>query len=132
MVETWQADSNGIYPHPADPRHADADPNFSGFARAATDPGGNYLIRTIRPGAVPGQAPHINVRVFARGMLIHAITRLYFDGESANASDPVLNLAGVADRRETLIATREPGEGETAYRFDIRLQGDRETVFFDP
>jgi protocatechuate 3,4-dioxygenase alpha subunit len=132
MIETWQADANGIYNHPADPRRAEADPHFTGFARAATDPAGEYRIRTIRPGAVPGQAPHINVRVFARGMLIHAYTRVYFEDEAANAGDPVLNLKAVSDRRDTLISARDNTGGETAYRFDIRLQGDGETVFFNP
>jgi protocatechuate 3,4-dioxygenase alpha subunit len=137
MIETWQADANGIYNHPADPRSAEAGPHFTGFARAATDPNGAFSIRTVKPGAVDGQAPHIGVRVFARGMLIHAYTRIYFADEPSNAQDPVLNLPGVGSRAGTLIAAREDAGGEdaggvTLYRFDIRLQGDRETVFFDP
>lgn len=132
MIETWQADSNGIYNHPADPRHAEADPHFSGFARAATGPDGGYQVRTIKPGPVGDQAPHISIRVFARGMLIHAYTRMYFPGEPANASDPVLNLESVGDRGDTLIAVDETGFGLQTYRFDIRLQGERETVFFNP
>ena len=76
------------------------------------------------------QAPHMLLAIFARGMLLHLYTRIYFDGEAANAADPVLALVP-ADRRATLIAAREPGSGNAVYRFDIRLQGDNETVFFD-
>jgi protocatechuate 3,4-dioxygenase alpha subunit len=76
------------------------------------------------------QAPHVLIAVFARGMLLHLYTRIYFDGEAANASDPVLALVP-SDRRATLIAVREPGNGNAVYRLDIHLQGDNETVFFD-
>ena len=76
------------------------------------------------------QAPHILLAIFARGMLLHLYTRIYFDGEAANAADPVLALVP-ADRRATLIAARSSGNGGTVYHFDIRLQGDNETVFFD-
>jgi protocatechuate 3,4-dioxygenase alpha subunit len=137
MIETWQADAQGVYNHPADPKHAKADPNFGGFARAATNDDGIYEIKTVKPGAVSwdgekDQAPHINVRVFARGMLIHAYTRMYFSDEKTNQDDPVLNLEGVAGRKDTLIANYEEIGGGPAYRFDIRLQGDQETVFFNP
>lgn len=137
MIETWQADAEGIYNHPADPNQSNADPNFGGFARAATNDDGNFTITTIKPGVVTwdgevNQAPHINVRVFARGILIHAYTRLYFSDEDANNADPVLNLAGVASRKDTLIAALEESHGAPVYRFDIRLQGDQETVFFNP
>ena len=76
------------------------------------------------------QAPHIVLAMFARGMLLHLYTRIYFDGEAANAADPVLALVP-ADRRATLIATRQAGSGNAVYRLDIHLQGDNETVFFD-
>jgi len=76
------------------------------------------------------QAPHILLAIFARGMLLHNYTRIYLDGEAANAADPVMALVP-AERRGTLIAKREPGNGNAVYRFDIRLQGDNETVFFD-
>jgi protocatechuate 3,4-dioxygenase alpha subunit len=76
------------------------------------------------------QAPHILLAIFGRGMLLHLYTRIYFDGEAANSADPVLALVP-ADRRSTLIAAREPGNGGAVYRFDIRLQGEGETVFFD-
>lgn len=134
MLEIWQADAGGIYRHPGDPRYPDSDPHFHGFGRAATNEHGEYLIKTVKPGPSPanGDAPHINLRVFARGMLIHATTRLYFADEPANQADPVLTAIEDAERRQTLIAERQQGEDLATYRFDLRLQGDRETVFFDP
>jgi protocatechuate 3,4-dioxygenase alpha subunit len=136
MLEIWQADAGGIYAHPADPRRAEADPSFAGFGRAATDEQGRYRFRTVRPGPVPGaggalQAPHVNLRVFARGLLIHATTRIYFPGEPANRDDPVLAAIPDPGRRGTLIASEESGEDPPCYRFDVVLQGDGETVFFD-
>jgi protocatechuate 3,4-dioxygenase alpha subunit len=136
MLEIWQADANGIYAHPADPRRGEADPSFAGFGRAATDEQGRYRFRTVRPGPVPGdggtlQAPHVNFRVFARGMLIHATTRIYFPGEPANRDDPALAAISDPRRRGTLIASEEEGEDLPCYRFDVVLQGDEETVFFD-
>jgi protocatechuate 3,4-dioxygenase alpha subunit len=136
MLEVWQADAEGIYGHPADPRHADADPAFDGFGRAPTDDSGEYFIKTIKPGSIEqgGQAaiaPHINFRVFARGMLIHAYTRMYFPNEKENEGDPALKMIGDADRQQTLIATHEAGEDLPTYHFDVVLQGDKETVFFD-
>jgi protocatechuate 3,4-dioxygenase alpha subunit len=136
MIELWQADSNGHFNHPADPDHTKSDPHFSGFGRSAT-PDGKFLFRTIKPGSVPfdgehRQAPHLNLRVFARGMLIHAYTRLYFSDElAANAADPVLNLIP-AERRGTLIAERQAGNDLPTYCLNIHLQGENETVFFDP
>jgi protocatechuate 3,4-dioxygenase alpha subunit len=135
LIEIWQPDAQGIFNHPADPNYAQADPAFRGFGRADTVNNGAYSFRTIKPGAiasVAGQqaAPYINVRLFARGLLIHAVTRLYFGDESANATDPVLNTLEPR-RRQTLIAQRQAGGGLPRYRFDIRLQGENETVFFD-
>ena len=131
MVEIWQADANGYFNHPEDPNQAQADPNFQGFGRAETADYGRFTFHTIKPGTIPGeQTPYINVRVFARGMLIHAVTRLYFADESGNANDDVLN-AVPADRRDTLIAAPEDVPGFPTYRFDIHLQGEQETVFFD-
>lgn len=132
LLELWQADAEGRYGHPNDPRHADADPHVRGFGRAATDEGGAYRFRTILPGPVPGPdgrplARHANLRVFARGMLIHVVTRVFFEDD---ATDPVLAAVDEA-RRDTLLARREEGE-PTRYRFDVHLQGDRETVFFEP
>jgi protocatechuate 3,4-dioxygenase alpha subunit len=135
LIEIWQPDAQGIFNHPADPNHAQADPAFRGFGRADTVNDGHYSFRTVKPGAIAGAdgqqaAPYINVRVFARGLLIHAVTRLYFSDESANQSDPVLS-ALAPRRRQTLIAQQEDSSGLPRYRFDIRLQGEDETVFFD-
>jgi protocatechuate 3,4-dioxygenase, alpha subunit len=134
MLEIWQADAQGRFSDPQDTR---AQPNstFKGFGRCGTDPNGDYSFETIKPGVVPDpdgkpQAPHLVVAIFARGMLLHLYTRIYFDSEGANAVDPVLALVP-ADRRATLIATRDLGNGNAVYRFDIRLQGENETVFFD-
>jgi len=134
MVEIWQADGQGRYAHPAD-RRALPNARFKGFGRSGTDGEGRYRFTTIKPGQVPGpnggtQAPHVNVNVFARGMLRHAFTRIYFEGEAANASDPILALVP-EDARGTLIAKRVTQGGEPTYTFDIRLQGKNETVFFE-
>lgn len=137
MVEIWQADIKGHYNHSADPDQAHADRNFRGFGRADTLNNGVYTFKTIKPGVVPfddqqPQAPHINVRVFGRGMLVHAYTRLYFADEAeANANDPILNLVP-PERRHTLIATPEDRGDLCTYCFNIVLQGENETVFFDP
>jgi protocatechuate 3,4-dioxygenase alpha subunit len=134
MLEIWQADAQGRFSDPKDKR---ALPNaaFRGFGRCGTDADGGYAFDTIKAGQVPDpdgkpQAPHILLAIFARGMLLHLYTRIYFEGEAANSADPVLALVP-ADRRGTLIAAREQGNGEAVYRFDIRLQGENETVFFD-
>jgi protocatechuate 3,4-dioxygenase alpha subunit len=131
MVEIWQADANGIYNHPDDPLQAQADPHFRGFGRSESRKGGVYEFHTIKPGGRDGNAPYINVHVFARGMLIHAMTRIYFEDEASNSADPVLS-AVEADRRPTLIAAREKSNGIPTYHFDIHLQGEKETVFFEP
>jgi len=107
---------------------------FRGFGRCATGVASDhsFTFETIKPGAAAGEAPHIDFIVTMRGMLVHAFSRFYFDDEgAANATDPVLNTVP-AERRATLIATRDPGMAGTAcYRFDIRMQGPQETVFFD-
>ncbi len=123
VVEIWQADSAGIYRHPADPRHAEADPNFFGWGRAATDAQGGYVFRTIRPGAVKGRQPHVNVMLMFSGLMRILKTTLFFE----NGADPVLQAVPAA-RRELLVA-RKDSEGK--YRFDIRLRGENETPFFD-
>jgi protocatechuate 3,4-dioxygenase alpha subunit len=133
MLEIWQADAQGRFSDPQDKR-ALPNSSFRGFGRAGTDAKGNYFFDTIKPGIVPDpdgkpQAPHLLLAVFARGMLLHLYTRIYFDGEAANASDPVLALVP-PDRRATLIAKRQPGAG-AVFSLDIRLQGDNETVFFE-
>ena len=136
VVETWQADPDGRFDHSDDPRGASAEwaaRGFTGFARASTVDGGSFEIVTVKPGRVPfgdgrRQAPHLDVSVFARGMLDRTVTRLYFpDEEQANAADPVLSAVDPA-RRHTLVAVPE-ADGRTL-RFDIHLQGEHETVFF--
>lgn len=129
LVETWQADANGRYPHPDDPRGG-AVATFRGFGRCPTDAEGRYALRTCKPGAVPApgggtQAPHVAVSVFARGLSDRLVTRVYFPDEAeANDRDPVLTLV-LPEARETLVA-RRTGDG---YAFDIRLQGPHETAF---
>jgi protocatechuate 3,4-dioxygenase alpha subunit len=139
LVELWQANAAGRYDHPAD-RQADKDldPHFRGFGRAGTDfATGLYVFETIKPGPVaartghPPMAPHVNLWLVARGINIGLQTRMYFaDEEAANALDPVLALIEPL-RRPTLIARREMRDGAPVYVFDIRLQGENETVFFD-
>jgi len=120
LVELWQADAAGSY-----------DPPFHGFGRAATGQDGVFRFTTLRPGAVPGignatQAPHITLAIFARGLMKHLVTRVYFAGETLNDTDPVLTAAG--PRAGTLIA-RETAP--TVWHLDIVLQGAGETVFLD-
>lgn len=131
MLEIWQPDANGIFNHPADPLHEQADPHFRGFGRTENRQAGRYEFKTIKPGGRDGQAPYINVHVFARGMLVHAMTRIYFSDEPANKDDPLLNSLDAA-RRDTLIADRDESGDQLTYRFDIRMQGENETVFFNP
>lgn len=136
MVEIWQANAFGRYNHPDDKQEKPLDATFTGWGRSGTDANCFYRFETIKPGPVPGnddsvQAPHINVVVFARGMLVHAFTRIYFSEEPANVNDPVLNSIKNRARRNTLIAQRGERDGKVVYRFDIRLQGGNETVFFD-
>jgi protocatechuate 3,4-dioxygenase alpha subunit len=131
LVEIWQAGADGIYP--ADPR-GPGDPDFTGWARRAGDYAtGEWSFETIKPGRVPFpdgrlQAPHILFWIVARGINIGLNTRLYFPDEPSNAEDPILTRLEHQNRVPTLIARKT---GEDAYRFDIRLQGEGETVFFD-
>lgn len=133
LIEAWQADANGIYPHPEDPRHAQVAPGFRGWGRVITDfDTGVWGFDTIKPGPVMGRngramAPHINLWIVARGINIGLNTRMYFEDED-NSADPVINLIEQAHRRETLLA-RKVSAGH--YLFDICLQGDGETVFMD-
>ena len=138
LIEIWQADANGVYPSAADIQGKVVDPNFLGWGRTGADfETGFWSFNTIKPGAVPGrkgttQAPHIALIIFARGINIGLNTRVYFDDEAeANAQDPVLKGIEWAPRRQTLIAKREERDGEVVYRFDIRIQGEDETVFLD-
>jgi protocatechuate 3,4-dioxygenase, alpha subunit len=129
LIETWQADPDGRFNHPDDPRGAMG--NFRGFGRSPADDDRGWRILTVKPGALPApdgstEAPHIDVSIFARGLLNRVVTRIYFaDEEEANAADPVLATVD-PERRATLIA-QPTGNG---YRLDFRLQGEGETVFF--
>jgi len=121
MVEIWHADPDGRY-----------DAAFQGFGRCATDAEGRFRFTTLKPGPVPGrgntlQAPHVQIAIFARGLLSHVTTRLYFSGEALNESDPLLNLVPAA-RRSTLIAAPV---GPGTWQLDLRLRGGAETVFLD-
>ena len=138
LIETWQANAVGRYNHPADTQDKPLDPDFRGWARSGSDfETGIYTIDTIKPGVVPGRhgrpmAPHLNFWIVARGINVGLNTRMYFaDEPEANAADPVLNLIELDVRRKTLLAEPVTRDGKLIYRFDIRLQGDNETVFFD-
>ena len=130
VVESWQADREGRFAHPEDPRGGT---DFRGFARAPTDREGRFGILTLKPGPVPGpngatQAPHMDLSVFARGLLNRVVTRVYFADEAdANAGDPVLAVVEPS-RRPRLVAA---GDEASGYRFDICLQGEDESVFFE-
>ncbi len=129
LVETWQADPDGLFGHPDDPRGAAR--AWRGFGRSDTHLG-EFAVHTVVPGVVPAadgrpQAPHVNVSIFARGLLQRVVTRIYFPEHTGlHRTDPVLNLVP-EHRRSTLVASVAPG----GYRFTVRLQGDDETVFFD-
>jgi protocatechuate 3,4-dioxygenase alpha subunit len=134
LIEIWQADAEGRYRQSTEPP-ADAGDRFTGFGRAATDLRGKFLFETIKPGPVRAsdgswQAPHLSVIVFARGMLVHAFTRMYFADDSRTVEDPLLSTLE-PPRRQTLIASRHERDGRIVYQWEIRLQGERETVFFD-
>jgi protocatechuate 3,4-dioxygenase alpha subunit len=138
MVEIWQANTHGKYDHPGDRQDLALDPAFKGWGRAVSDfETGLWWFDTVKPGKVAGRhgrimAPHINVAIFARGINLGLNTRIYFaDEEEANAADPVLGLIEQTPRRATLLARREERQGQPVYRFDIRLQGEQETVFLD-
>ncbi|OLF38201.1 protocatechuate 3,4-dioxygenase subunit alpha [Psychrobacter sp. Cmf 22.2] len=131
LIEIWQADSHGNYVADFDNKKP-----FSGFGRSACAMDGDFYFNTIKPGQVDfdgkSMAPHINIAIFARGINLHLQTRAYFDDEeTANEDCPILNRVPSPVRRKTLIAVKESNNGKPRYRFDIHLQGDDETVFFD-
>ena len=132
MLEIWQADPEGRLAGAND----GANIKFTGFARAATDQEGSFIFETVKPGRFHTsnnilQAPHISVIVFARGILTHLHTRIYFADETSNDNDPILAAIEDPNRRATLISVPESdGKSYTNYHFDIRLQGEGETVFF--
>lgn len=135
MIELWQADADGRYRHAAGyDESPNPDTSFPGFARTGTGvaPDRSFVFRTIKPGGTgDGQAPHVILVIFMRGGLNHLYTRVYFADETvANGADPVLS-AVPEERRQTLLAQREESADGVVYRFDIHMQGARETVFFD-
>lgn len=136
LLEAWQASADGHYAHPEG--GGPVEEGFRGWGRVITEfETGEWAFETVKPGSTPGrnvgtQAPHINLWIVARGINIGLNTRMYFEDEAeANAADPVLNLIEWERRRATLIAKRSEKDGQVVYRFDIRLQGEDETVFFD-
>ncbi|MEP1327029.1 protocatechuate 3,4-dioxygenase subunit alpha [Pseudophaeobacter sp.] len=141
LLEAWQANANGVYAHPehAGPDHTHTvDEGFRGWGRVITDfDSGEWAFDTVKPGPVMGRngqmmAPHINLWIVARGINVGLNTRIYFEDEAeANTADPIINLIEWEKRRATLIAKRDMRDGKVVYRFDIRLQGEDETVFFD-
>lgn len=136
MIEIWQADADGKYNHPDDVRDVinTGDSSWLGFGRMPTALDGSCEFETIKPGRVPGlgnqsQAPHLNVAIFARGMLKQVYTRIYFAGDPSNSEDAAMALVP-SSRRETLMAQPDPAQ-PAHWQFDIHLQGESETVFFD-
>ena len=133
LLETWQANAAGVYAHAEDPRHAQVEDGFRGWGRVITNfETGDFTFDTIKPGSVRGrngstQAPHISIWIVARGINVGLNTRMYFDDED-NSADPVIKLIEQQHRRETLLAKRQ---SDGTYLFEIYLQGDKETVFFD-
>lgn len=135
MIEIWQADPGGRYRHPADAGSSSMDDGFVGFGRSGTDADGRFAFDTVMPGPVArsggsAQAAHLNVHVFARGLLDRLATRVYFDDDPSREQDPFL-LGLPEERRQTLVARRQESKTPTVYRIDFVLQGDGETVFFD-
>jgi protocatechuate 3,4-dioxygenase, alpha subunit len=132
LVEVWQADPDGRFNHPDDPRGASAYDGFRGFGRCPTDADGAFFFHTLKPGALPDglggtEAPHLDVSIFARGLLDRLITRIYFPDESeANALDPV--LAGLEPDDRSRLTGIAVGDGRI--RFDVRMQGHDQTPFF--
>jgi protocatechuate 3,4-dioxygenase alpha subunit len=130
LVETWQAGPNGCFAHPDDPRGRGSS-GFRGFGRSGTDAEGRWAIRTLKPGPVPApdggtEAPHLDVSVFARGLLGRVVTRIYFPDEAeANAADPVLCSIPDPGARARLVAVLD----DDGLRFDVHLQGEQETPF---
>lgn len=138
LLEIWQANAAGRYNHPADRQNKPLDDGFRGWGRTGAEfDTGLYRFETVKPGKVPGRdgrmmAPHINFWVVARGINIGLSTRMYFADEAeANTADPILNAVEQEVRRDTLVAQRSSRGDKTVYTFDIVLQGDNETVFFD-
>jgi protocatechuate 3,4-dioxygenase alpha subunit len=137
IIEIWQADANGIFRHPLDPRCTEADPGFSGWGRARTDAQGNYQFRTVLPGGYIGEdgaprCPHINVMILAIGLTRRLVTTIFFADESASVSDPVLNCVPQSGRPRLFAMRCQSLDAAdlVAYRFDLILRGEGETPFF--
>lgn len=135
LIEIWQADADGCYARPHEMR-APHRGLFRGFGRAPTDAEGRYAFRTVMPGSVRGangesQAPHINVVIFARGLLRHLNTRMYFSDRAHENERDVVLASAPPQVRKTLMAQLQETAGDADYVFDIRLQGEGETAFFD-
>jgi protocatechuate 3,4-dioxygenase alpha subunit len=137
ILEIWQPDAKGIFRHPLDPRHADADPGFTGFGRARTGIDGAYRFKTVLPGGYPEgsvvRCPHINVMILAIGLTRRLVTTVFFADDPPSVSDPVLDCVADPAAKSRLFAVRDPA-GDTAnaiaYRFDVILRGANETPFF--
>lgn len=134
LLEIWQADADGRYHHPEHTYPRNNANGFFGFGRVPTDPDGRFSFTTIKPGPVHApdgvpQAPHLQISIFMRGLLKHLVTRIYFPDEPLNASDPVLQVVPKS-RRDTLIARQSGSAGDTL-EWNVFLQGEKETVFFD-
>jgi protocatechuate 3,4-dioxygenase alpha subunit len=132
IVEIWQADANGVFRHPLDPRYSEADPGFFGWGRARTDLQGSYRFRTVLPGGYGTRCPHINLMVLAIGLTRRLVTTAFF-ADSADADDPVLNCVADMAARRRLSAVRDESLDTgplPAYRFDVVLRGENETPFF--
>jgi protocatechuate 3,4-dioxygenase, alpha subunit len=133
VLEIWQADASGKYMH-AEDANASGAGKFRGFGRILTDGQGAFRFTTVKPGPVPGpnrvmQAPHLVVTVFMRGLLKQLLTRIYFPDDPGNAGDPILQLVP-ADRRATLVAKRSP-QAKATLQWNLVVQGENETVFFE-
>ena len=134
VIEVWQANAQGKYAHPVDTQDRPLEPGFKGFGRVPTDDDGVFRFATIKPGSVPGpggrpQAPHLVIGLLMRGLLRGLVTRAYFPNEPTNAADPILQMIE-APRRKTLLLENSP-EHDNLLLWDIHMQGDMETVFFD-
>lgn len=134
ILEIWQANAQGKYAHSEDPQEKESEAKFGGYGRVPTDGDGRFHFSTIKPGRVPGpngtlQAPHLEISVFTRGLLRRLITRMYFPDETSNGEDFALSLLEPT-RRDTLLA-RKVGGRTGQLQWDVKLQGDGETVFFD-
>ncbi len=132
ILEIWQADANGIFRNPLDPRCLEADPAFFGWGRARTDAQGQYRFRTVMPGSYGDRRPHINMMVLAIGLTRRLVTTVFFADSRGDVQDPVLSCVPEAARRR-LVAVRDgslDATGVAGYRFDIVLRGENETPFF--